>query len=228
VAARLGGDEFLVVVDDVQLVSDVTALADGLRALLEEPFEIRGMEIFSSASIGVALAEHGSGHGAEALVQDADTAMYQVKTTGGGGVAVFDTAMRDDRTQRLLLEQDLHRVLDRGELRLHYQPIVSLGTERIVGFEALLRWVHPTRGVIPPAVFIPIAEESGLIVGIGNWVLREACRQLSAWQVALPGGGQLTMAVNLSVRQLRDPDLQARWRMPSTNTACRTGHCAWS
>jgi diguanylate cyclase (GGDEF)-like protein len=211
IAARLGGDEFVVVLDDVEDVAAVLAEAEALRAALELPFDIRGLEIFSSASIGVVVADPtDERRNPDALVQDADTAMYQVKTSGGGGVAVFDTAMRDELKQRLLLEQDLHKAIARDEFRLYYQPIVQLGTGTVDGFEALIRWHHPARGLVPPTAFIPVAEETGLIVAIGDWVLQEASRQLAEWRHTLPHGERLGMAVNVSARQLRSPLLVGR------------------
>ncbi len=209
--ARLGGDEFVVVIDGVGDISEVVQHAEAIRAELEVPFLVRNAEIFSSASIGLVVAERGEGgRTAESLVRDADTAMYQVKSSGGGGVAVFDSAMRDERTQRLLLEQDLHKAVDRDEFRVYYQPIVGLQTGVVEGFEALIRWVHPTRGLIPPVSFIPIAEETGLISRIGEWVLQQAAAQLAEWQRTLPSPHGLYMAVNLSARQLRDPNLVSR------------------
>ena len=144
---------------------------------------------------------------AETLIRDADTAMYQAKAAGRDAVAMFDASMRDRTAERLALELDLRHALERGELHLNFQPIVQAATGSVDGVEALLRWSHPTRGLVPPDAFVSVAEDSGLIVEIGSWVLRESCRHVSAWRRALPTAGNLHVAVNLSARQLRDPGL---------------------
>ena len=144
---------------------------------------------------------------AESLLRDADTAMYQAKEAGRDAVAIFDVEMRDRTARRARLERDLHTALEHNELVLHYQPVVDLDPVDVVGFEALLRWNHPHLGTVPPLDFISIAEDTGLIVPIGAWVLETACRQLAAWKRELPGGRDLRMAVNLSARQLREPGL---------------------
>ncbi|MEP6623505.1 MAG: GGDEF domain-containing phosphodiesterase, partial [Acidimicrobiia bacterium] len=180
-------------------------VADRTRRRLAEPFEVRDSEIASSISIGVAVADgRDSAVDGEAMVRDADTAMYQAKDAGRDGVAAFDGSMRDRASRRLALERDLHHAVARNELALHYQPIIDLVTGRITGFEALLRWEHPTWGQIPPLSFVPVAEDTGLIVDIGAWVLHEALVQLAAWRRDLPRGSKLSMAVNVSARQLRD------------------------
>ncbi len=206
--ARIGGDEFVLVVHGLRTVADALEVGERTRLAFGVPFIVGNDEIASTVSIGIAISDP-SDHSrdAESLLRDADTAVYQAKEAGRDAVTVFDTSMRDRATQRLALEHDLRRALELGELHLHYQPVVKLPGGEIEGFEALLRWAHPTRGQIPPVAFIPLAEDTGLIVPIGAWVIREACRQLARWRKTLPNGHQLTMAVNLSARQLRDPEL---------------------
>jgi diguanylate cyclase (GGDEF)-like protein len=206
--ARVGGDEFVVIVHGLRTVADALEVGERTRLAFGVPFVVREDEIASSVSIGIAVSDPtDSTRDAEALLRDADTAMYQAKEAGRDAVTVFDASMRDRATQRLALEHDLRQAIERGELHLHYQPVVKLPDGEIEGFEALLRWAHPTRGQIPPVAFIPVAEDTGLIVPIGAWVIREACHQLARWRRTLPNGRQLTMAVNLSARQLRDPHL---------------------
>ncbi|MEZ5265299.1 MAG: EAL domain-containing protein [Acidimicrobiales bacterium] len=207
VVARIGGDEFVVVLRSVPDGAGAMARAERLRRAFEQPFEVQGLELYSTVSIGMVLLEADEREAADALLQNADTAMYEVKAAGGDGVAVFDAAMRDTLRERLQLERDLRHALEHGELQVYYQPIVSLAGERLEGFEALIRWAHPTRGLVPPVLFIPIAEESGLIVDIGTWVLHEAMRQLGSWRTNGTVGSGIYVAVNLSARQLRDPHL---------------------
>ncbi len=211
--ARIGGDEFIVVVSGLRTEPEALEVADRTRRLFSQPFEVRDSEIASSISIGVAVADgRDPTVDGEAMVRDADTAMYQAKDAGRDGVAVFDGSMRDRASRRLALERDLHHAVARKELALHYQPIIDLVTGRITGFEALLRWEHPTWGQIPPLSFVPVAEDTGLIVDIGAWVLREALLQLAAWRRDLPRGAKLSMAVNVSARQLRDHQVVERVR----------------
>lgn len=201
--ARVGGDEFILVFDDIADDTAAAAAAERARAALVPAFEIRGAEVWTSASIGVAIADPGNPDvDAEALIRDADTAMYQAKDAGRDGVALFDVPMRSRAEERLVLDRDLRHILERDELSIHYQPIVTIASGSVVGLEALLRWQHPTLGPLPPATFIPIAEETGLIVDIGAWVLHEACRAVAAWRL-LPRCADLHVAVNLSARQLR-------------------------
>ena len=211
--ARIGGDEFVVVVSELRSEAEALDVANRTRRLFSEPFNVRSSEIASSVSIGVAVADGKDPTvDGEAMVRDADTAMYQAKDAGRDGVAVFDGSMRDRASHRLALERDLHHAVDRGEFALHYQPIINLTTGRVTGFEALLRWEHPTWGQIPPLSFIPVAEDTGLIVDIGAWVLRTALRQLGAWHTELAHGARLSMAVNVSARQLRDHSIVERVR----------------
>jgi diguanylate cyclase (GGDEF)-like protein len=208
--ARIGGDEFVVVVRGLSGVTRAMEVAERTRLAFGVPFEVRGSELASSASIGVSITDGSDPHvDAESMIRDADTAMYQAKEAGRDAVAVFDPSMRDRAAQRLELERDLRHALARGELSVHYQPVVRLPVGQVEGFEALLRWSHPTRGQVPPMSFIPVAEETGLIVEIGAWVMQEACRQLAEWRGAVDGGDHLFVAVNISARQLRDEGLIA-------------------
>ncbi|MBX3286595.1 MAG: EAL domain-containing protein [Actinobacteria bacterium] len=200
-AARLGGDEFAVLVDDADDEHGALAVADQVIAVVAEPFFIDGREIRVTCSIGIALGS-GTDIDAEVLLRNADVAMYLAKGRGKNRAAMFADHLHATVVERLELKADLVRAIDEGQLRNHYQPIVSLQTGRITGMEALVRWQHPTRGLLQPDGFIALAEDTGLVVGLGRWVLREACHQLGEWQLALPATSSLTMSVNLSVRQL--------------------------
>ncbi len=202
-AARIGGDEFAVLVDGIDELRDATRLAERIQKRLAEPFDMDGKEVFTSASIGIAMM---SSHAerAEELLRDADVAMYRAKEAGRARCQVFDQEMHASVMEQLHLEADLARALDRDELFLLYQPILALRERRLVGFEALLRWRHPERGIVMPSAFIPIAEETGLIRPIGRWVLEEACRQLAAWP-----SDTLTMNVNVSAQQMAHFDFTA-------------------
>jgi diguanylate cyclase (GGDEF)-like protein/PAS domain S-box-containing protein len=204
--ARLGGDEFALLLDNVHDITDATRVAERVLADLEEPFTLQGHEVFSNVSIGIAMSSDGY-HRPEDILRDADTAMYRAKSEGRSRYEVFDRNMHDKAVHVLQFETDLRRALDRGELMLYYQPIVELATGRIVGFEALLRWRHPKRGIVAPDDFIPLAEETGLIVPIGWWVLEEACRQLSDWNVKFAPPRPFTVSVNLSAKQFLQSDL---------------------
>ena len=203
--ARFGGDEFAVLLEGLADPHGAVQAAHRVAAALAAPFPLGGREAFVGASVGVAVSTAGSSPAD--LLREADVAMYRAKARGGGGVAAFDPAMDTDAAARLELEGELRRAVERGGFVLHYQPIVELATGRVVEVEALVRWPHPGRGLIPPAAFIPLAEETGLIVSLGRWVLAEACRQAAAWQVALPGGEGPAVAVNLSARQCRQEAL---------------------
>ncbi|PTA69580.1 GGDEF-domain containing protein [Deinococcus arcticus] len=197
---RIGGDEFTVLLRRVSAVQDARAVAAKLLSVLAEPFRIEGQTVQITASVGCAVAPT-DGQDAEALQQHADTAMYRVKHAGGNQVLHFEADM-GEAAERRALERELRGVHERGELRLHYQGRFALGGPRLVGFEALLRWDHPTRGLISPAVFIPMAEESRAILPIGAWVLREACAQAVRWRFAERG---LCMSVNVSPMQFEQP-----------------------
>jgi diguanylate cyclase (GGDEF)-like protein/PAS domain S-box-containing protein len=201
-AARLGGDEFALLVEDLGSRSDATGLADRLIDLLRQPFTIAGREIVVGASIGIAFHDPDTTTGQ--LLRNADIAMYTAKRGGKRRYEIFEPQMHAEAVERLEIQADLRRALDRGELTLQYQPIVALDTGRISGVEALVRWCHPERGLLAPNAFIPIAEETGLICELGRQVLVEACSQARAWQ--LP---PLTVSVNLSPRQLQGDELIA-------------------
>ncbi len=215
--ARLGGDEFTVLLEDVRDDTDSTRVADRIQRELAAPFNINGQELFTSASIGIARSSTGY-ENPEDILRDADTAMYRAKAGGRARHAMFDTAMHERAVALLTLEADLRRAIEREELFVHYQPIVSLESGRITGVEALARWTHPQRGSIRPSEFIPIAEETGLIVPIGRWVLTEACRQLAAWRAEFDVAGDFALHVNLSGRQFSQQDLVGQIRDALTET----------
>jgi len=200
--ARLGGDEFVILLDDIKDVENAKVITERIIGEFAIPFCVGGTEIFSTASIGIALSSPDR-QIAEELLQDADITMYHAKGLGNGRYEIFDPSMRHHAVKMLQLENDLRMAVERNELRLHYQPIVDIKDARIVGLEALVRWEHPHRGLIPPNDFIPLAEETELIVPIGEWVLRTACSQLKAWSDE--GVPRLRLAVNISAIQLRDP-----------------------
>lgn len=207
--ARFGGDEFTVLLDDIQGVKEATRIAERLNQELAKSINLDGHDVFTTASIGIAISSTGY-HQPEDILRDADIAMYRAKAQGTSRYAVFDCAMYNEIVQMSRLENDLRQAVESldasPQFQLYYQPIVLLSSGTISGFEALIRWQHPTQGLLPPVRFIPIAEETGLIVPIGRWVLREACCQLHSWQVALRLTS-LTIAVNVSVRQFLQPDL---------------------
>ena len=208
-ACRLGGDEFAVLVEDLAESCDVTIVADRLLAGLRTPFVIDGKEVVTDASVGVALADlmvEGSDT-PDDLLRNADVAMYTAKSRGRGRYELFKPSMHKAMLDRLDLEADLRRAVDRDEFVLHYQPTVSLRDGRISGMEALVRWNSPERGMVPPGVFIPVTEDTGLIVPLGVWVLEEACRQAVAWRHEFGVDAPRTISVNVSARQLVDEGL---------------------
>ncbi len=207
--ARLGGDEFAVLLEDLSEPQAALSVAERILRLLEEPFHLGGHDVFSGASIGIALSASARYHSPADVLRDADTAMYHAKVEGRSRYAIFHPAMHDRARHRLQIETDLRRGIERNEFFVVYQPIVDLRSQQTVGFEALLRWRHPHRGIVSPAEFIDVAEETGLIVPIGQMVLHEACRQLSEWKQRHPAR-MLAMNVNLSPRQIADPDLVER------------------
>lgn len=204
--ARLGGDEFTILLEDIEDVSDAIRVADRVEEELKLPFNLGGQEVFTSASIGIALSAT-SYDNPENLLRDADIAMYQAKSQGSARYQIFNPDMHNRAVALLQLETDLRNALERQEFRLRYQPIVSLSTGRIIGFEALLRWQHPQYGIQNPAEFIAAAEEAGLIASIGLWVLSVACSQLHQWQLQLPATPPLIISVNLSAKQFTQPSL---------------------
>ncbi len=203
--ARLGGDEFTVLLDDLRSPTDSIRVASRIQQSFAEPFLIAGQEVFTTASVGIAASSQSYGCAADVL-RDADIAMYRAKTQGKARCEVFDQATHDQAVGRLKLETDLRRALEREEFRVYYQPIVSLTSGNITGFEALARWDRPGVGIVAPGEFIGVAEEMGLIVFIGNWVLRKACEQAHRWHLANPGR-PLTMSVNVSGREFKQPDI---------------------
>jgi diguanylate cyclase (GGDEF)-like protein/PAS domain S-box-containing protein len=206
--ARLGGDEFAILVEELDDVFDVGRVADRILAALEPPLEVRGREVFVRGSVGIATSGPAQAT-PEELLRNADVAMYTAKARGKGGYEMFESSMHAVLLERLELENDLRGALQRDEFELHYQPIVSLRTGEVQAVEALLRWHHPTRGLIPPHRFVRLAEQARLIVPIGRWVLRHACTQARAWQQRFPRHAALALTVNLSARQLREDGLIA-------------------
>jgi len=204
--ARLGGDEFTVLLEGRGDTADAERVAEKLQAVLSEPYELEGHEIVSSVSVGIVGSDMGH-DSADELLRDADTAMYRAKSRGKACHVVFDQCMHDEACAVMRLENDLRHAQRNKQLRLQYQPIVSLETGGLLGFEALVRWRHPIEGVINPDRFIPIAEDSGLIIPIGEWILQEACRQLAEWRDRYSKAEDIYVSVNLSKRQVLAPDL---------------------
>jgi diguanylate cyclase (GGDEF)-like protein len=205
--ARLGGDEFAVLIDDIDDADDAVHVAQRVAVSLRAPFSVGGRELFTSASVGIA-----TGHdAAEDLVRFADMAMYKAKKRGKGSFELFRAGMHTELLERLELEADIQHALDRDELELHYQPIIDLGSGRVVAGEALIRWRHPERGLVSPGEFIPVAEETGLILPIGDWVMEEACRQAAEWRRS-HGDAAPAVTVNISGVQLERPELVAKLR----------------
>ncbi len=205
--ARLGGDELAVVCHGARRVEDVVALARRVRSVFDEAFALTdAAEVYLGASVGVVVS-NGPDDTPARLLRDADVAMFSAKELGRGRVEVFDESMRERTVRRLELETSLRRALVQGEFRVHYQPLVHFERSEVIGFEALVRWEHPERGLTPPDEFLPTAEETGLIVPIGAWVLQEACAQAARWAAETSNRGPLTVSVNLSARQLADPDI---------------------
>ena len=204
--ARFGGDEFGIILDPVVDADDARRIAERIGNELRSPFPMGGREWFISASLGIALGRPGRATPGE-MLREAEIAMVRAKGDPARRYALFEPSMSDLTMDRIDMENDLRRALERGELRVFYQPMIDLATDRIVGFEALVRWQHPVRGLVPPLAFIPLAEETGLILPLGRWVLETACKQARKWHDARPGGPRLFMSVNLSARQFVQPDL---------------------
>jgi len=203
--SRIGGDEFAVLMDDIKHFSDVTRAVERIRDQLLLPLKLDGHEVFTTASIGIALSSTGY-QNAEDFLRDADTAMYRAKALGEGRHQIFDKSMHEQAARLLKLETDLRRAIERKELRLHYQPIMSLHTGLLAGFEALVRWQHPDDGLLSPAEFIPVAERSQLIIPITQSVLQEACSQARIWRSQLPADFPFSISVNLPAKYLAKPD----------------------
>jgi len=208
--ARLGGDEFAILLENIGQLTAAIEIAERIQKELSEPLAILGHEIFTSASIGIALSSPDYER-PEQILRDADIAMYQAKAKGASkGNAcyeVFDSRMHANILERLQLEADLRRAVDHKEFVLHYQPIIDLQVQKLIGFEALIRWNHPEKGMIHPLEFIPVAEENGLINIIGEWIMHEACHQLAVWQAQYPQDPPLQMSMNISSKQFSQPDL---------------------
>lgn len=218
VVARLGGDEFTILINNVKQQSDATNVAERIQNQLSKPFRLDNYEVFSTASIGIIIADE-TKRKPEDFLRDADTAMYRAKESGKARYEIFDTAMHTHNINLLQMENDLRRAIERNEFKLYYQPIVSLNAPEIEEFEALIRWQHPDKGFIPPNDFIYIAEETGLIIPIGEWVLQESCRRIRDWQKQFGYDRHLAVSVNLSAKQLMHPNLikQIRKVLKETN-----------
>ena len=202
-AARLGGDEFAVLLEDVPSAEEALRAGERMLLALSGPLEIGERTVMIRGSMGVAVGQPGM-HTTEELLRNADVAMYIAKGQGKGCVRMFEPSMHTALIERLKLEAELEVAVERAELDLRYQPIVSLATGRVCGFEALVRWQHPERGELTPDAFIPVAEETGIVIGIDRWVLLKACCQAAAWNAAYPGDEPLLVTANLSTRQLED------------------------
>ncbi len=205
--ARVGGDEFAILRQKVEDTDEVTYLADQLQRQMTQPYKLNGQEVFTTASVGIVLGKAGANYEPEDILRDVHTAMNRAKASGKARHEVFVTGMRDQVMTRLQLETDLRRAIERQEFRLHYQPIVSLQTGKLAGFEALVRWHHPQRGLVPPVEFIPIAEETELIIPMSQWIIREACDQLKRWQNRYSYNPPLLVSVNFSGKQFSQTDL---------------------
>ncbi len=204
--ARLGGDEFSVLLESIKDVKDAVDVADRIHLTLSVPFIIEGHEVYAAVSIGIALGSE-LYERAEQVLRDADIAMYEAKKRGNASSEIFDTGMHASILDRIQLESDLHGALDHNQLTMVYQPIIDVKTHRLAGFEALVRWNHPTRGTVYPMEFITLAEETGLIVKIGEWILREACRELKVLQTRIPSVLPLKMSINISGKQFAHENL---------------------
>ncbi|MEM7273927.1 MAG: EAL domain-containing protein [Actinomycetota bacterium] len=209
VVARLGGDEFVVLCRDLLSGDSVVGMANQILKRFRDPVALNGQDHRIGTSIGISIAAPGHQRDADDLVRDADVAMYRAKETKSG-YAVFDEAQRLRLLDRMDIERDLQNALDGDELVVHYQPIIDVSTQSLYGFEALVRWIHPTRGLLGPGQFLPIAEEAGLMSRLGESVMREACAQAAVWNHISPAAQQIKMSVNLAEQQLVDTGLRAR------------------
>jgi predicted signal transduction protein with EAL and GGDEF domain len=212
--ARFGGDEFAILLTSTSSPADALRVADRILEDLTLPFDLNKNSSFTSASIGIALSSSGYDR-PEDVLRDADTAMYRAKENGKGRYEVFDTDMHARAVSRLRLERDLRQAIDEKQFSVYYQPIISLESAKLAGFEALVRWNHPIEGLVSPADFIPVAEETGLILPIGQWVLEEACKAVHKWQQNSPRHRNLSLSVNLSGKQVSQPDLleKVQWAL---------------
>jgi diguanylate cyclase (GGDEF)-like protein len=201
--ARLGGDEFTLLVEDVRDVTDATALAQRIVEALSRPFYLDGRDVYLTPSVGIAL--NSGAEGPDDLLRNADLAMYQAKNSGKARYVVYEPSLDRHVWERLQHETELRRALDAGEFTIYYQPVVRLDTGGVAEVEALVRWQHPERGLLPPLDFIPLAEETGVILPMGRGVLEQACAQVAAWRREMPGASDLVLSVNVSPRQFRHP-----------------------
>ncbi|HEU0073699.1 MAG TPA: EAL domain-containing protein [Dehalococcoidia bacterium] len=221
-AARLGGDEFAILLEDLHTVDGARAVAEDILQELKLPFHIRDREVHASASVGVVVADPNL-LSAEEVIRNADVAMYDAKENGRGGIQFFEPDMQLSLVERIGLTNDLNGSIDHGELEVHYQPLLLLVSQRIVGFEALVRWRHQSRGLLQPAQFIGLAEDSGFIHDLGHFVLFEACRQGHAWKGEYPDADGLTMSVNVSAHQLQKPGFVQEVERVLKNTGFNPG-----
>ncbi len=203
--ARLGGDEFTVLIHDIHDKKEAFIIADRILHEFSKPISVKDQQIFSSTSIGIVIGNKDYDSSGD-LLRDADIAMYRSKELGKGRYTLFDQTMYAQNLKQIQIDRDLHYALERNEFELYYQPIISLETNKIAGFEILIRWHHPEWGLVHPSEFIPIAEDTGLIVEIGDWVLHKACQQLRIWQIKFPEIASLKMSVNLASQQVKEPN----------------------
>ena len=221
--ARFGGDEFVVVLEPIEDLRDIEDVAETLLADLRRPFSVRGYDLVVAGTIGIAAASPDLSTPKD-LLRAADVALYRAKARGGGGFAVFDPDLDRQGLERLEHEADLRRALERGEFQIAYQPVVDIASQKVLAVEALLRWNHPERGLLHPPEFIPLADETGLIVPLGRWVIEEACRQMRWWQEQYPAARSLQVSVNLSGRQFKQADLAT----DVAQALSKTGLSPWS
>ncbi|GAF77030.1 unnamed protein product, partial [marine sediment metagenome] len=217
--ARLGGDEFAILIEDVSDTNALMCLGKRINQKLMAPFNLNGHEVITTASMGIVVCSD-SYNQPEEYLRDADLAMYHAKSLGKARYEVFSSSLRQKAMTRLTMEVDLRQAIENQEFCLHYQPITSFGEGKVIGFEALLRWQHPRLGLIPPAKFIPLAEETGLIISIGYWVLREVCIQLKQWQLHYPSNPPLSVSVNFSGIELLQPDFRDKVENILLMTGC--------
>jgi diguanylate cyclase (GGDEF)-like protein len=203
--SRLGGDEFAIVLVNMNEVDDAVAFSERIHETISQPFKLHGHQVFTAPSIGIAMSSHEYLQ-PDDILRDADIAMYHAKESNLG-CAIFDRELRAKAVNLLKIETDLRYAIERDELRVYFQPIIALESGRLAGFEALMRWQHPERGLVSPVEFIPIAEETGMIVGMTDWILRESCMQLSKWRWQSPLNRSLLVSVNLSGKHFAQPDL---------------------
>lgn len=220
--SRFGGDKFAILLENVDDLNQGAFIAERIRRSVAEPFEVEGQTVYTTVSIGLTTSRRGY-QDAEDVINDVGAAAHRAKEEGHDRLRIFETKMRDDALSSLRMEVALRQAVERDQFELRYQPIVQLSSGKLMGFEALVRWRHPRRDLVSPAEFIPIAEQTGLIVPLGRWVLREAARQLAAWTERLPEGRTLTMSVNLSGRQVADPRLLEEIQSLVTDNGLATG-----